>query len=50
MVRLTLEEAEDLAYKKLGPKFSRIDKGLNNWVFKNKNRLLTITRHERVKD
>jgi len=42
--------AKSLANKLLGKTCTKVDRGRNNWVFENKNSILTIPRHERVKD
>lgn len=47
---VTQSKATNLAKKVLKKNFSRIDRGLNNWVFEKKGLILTIPRHERVKD
>lgn len=48
--RVSLEVSANLAKKLLGKGCSPIQRGRNNWVFENNESILTIPRHERVKD
>jgi aminoglycoside phosphotransferase (APT) family kinase protein len=47
---VSLKVSKNLAKKLLGEGYSQVQRGRNNWVFENNGSILTIPRHERVKD
>lgn len=49
MDRTSFQDALQMASKLLKKGFHQVEKGRNNWVFEDKNRILTIPRHNRVK-
>jgi|SRR3989344_2888019 len=49
MDQVSLDRAEQIAYKILGNSFIRLLNGKNNWVFEKADTILTIPRHQRVK-
>jgi aminoglycoside phosphotransferase (APT) family kinase protein len=50
MNRYSYEQAYKVALKLLPKGFTSIDRGRNNWVFEQGDRILTIPKHERVKN
>ncbi|MEK6893295.1 MAG: aminoglycoside phosphotransferase family protein [Nanoarchaeota archaeon] len=50
MDRYTYKQAYELAVRLLPQGFAQIERGRNNWVFEYAERVLTIPRHERVRD
>ena len=50
MNKYSYEQAYKVALKLLPKGFTLIDRGRNNWVFEQGDRILTIPKHERVKD
>lgn len=50
MDRYTQEQATELAEVVFGSEYHQLVSGQNNWVFENRDRILTIPRNKRVKD
>lgn len=50
MDKVSFQKARELASKLFDENFVQIQRGLNNWVFEYSDRILTIPRHERVRD
>jgi len=50
MDKVSFQKAFALASKLFDENFVQVQRGLNNWVFEDSGRILTIPRHERVKN
>jgi aminoglycoside phosphotransferase (APT) family kinase protein len=50
MDKNTYETAHELASRIFSEGFSHVQRGRNNWVFESEGRILTVPRHERVKN
>lgn len=50
MDKVSFEQAQNIAKKLFRKGYTQIEKGMNNWVFENGGSILTIPRHERVKN